>query len=63
MAAPRVRCVKCGEPFDRRAVNQSYCFEDECRRARERDRKLAYRRSVAQLEDARWAARRRRWAA
>jgi hypothetical protein len=59
MAAPRVRCSHCGEPFDRRAANQFYCAEDDCRRARERDRKAAYRQSVAQLERARFAAWRR----
>lgn len=59
MAAPRVRCSHCGEPFDRRAVNQSYCFEPECRKARTRERVKAWRHAVAKLEDARWAARRR----
>ncbi len=59
MAAPRVRCANCGEPFDRRATNQSFCFREECLRARERDRKLSWRHAVAQLDDVRRAVCRR----
>lgn len=57
MAAPRVRCTHCGEPFDRRAVNQSYCFAPLCRKARTRDRVKAWRHAVTRLEHARRARR------
>jgi hypothetical protein len=60
MAAPRARCANCGEPFDRRAVNQSYCFKLACRRARNRERLRAWRQTKAQLHEARWQATIRR---
>lgn len=53
MAAPRVRCAHCGEWFDRRAVNQSYCFEDECRNARNAANVANYRAIVAHRADVR----------
>lgn len=56
MAAPRARCAHCGEPFDRRAVNQSYCFEDECRAARNRENVRAFRAARAQLDQVQWNA-------
>lgn len=53
MAAPRIRCAHCGEPFDRRQVTQSYCFKLQCRRARNTARIREWRDSKRQLEHAR----------
>ncbi len=58
MAAARAHCTNCGEPFDRRAVNQSYCFADECRKARNRENVRAFRETRAVLD----AAEARAWA-
>lgn len=56
MAAPRVRCACCGEPWDRRAVNQAYCPKPACQRAHNADRLREWRRATAYREDARHRA-------
>ncbi len=43
MAAPRIRCNHCGEPFDRRAVTVFYCKADACQKAHARDRMKRWR--------------------
>jgi hypothetical protein len=54
MGAPRARCRNCGEPFDRRAVNQSSCFAPDCRDARNRENMRASRAARAQLVEIPW---------
>lgn len=59
MAAPRIRCAHCGDPFDRRQVTTSYCAKEDCQRAHHRDRMRALRTVHRQMDSHRiqkWTA-------